>query len=213
MGASYHLRDRLALLPTPAGAFYAVSSAMAEPMRTFLISLLRQKEAQTPDEAGICALIGLEDPQAALQIVYRAQQLGWVEGTPEPRRLAGRTIETDVPPLLQALSGDGKALLVDETGLYLAQHGFAHETAEEVAAMAGDILGLTARHAGLVEHNLRLGTTAWGLVDASGISRIGIWPIFIGEARFALTVAGEPRFHLPAFTDLTWILMQRYGLS
>ena len=110
------------------------------------------------------------------------------------------------------LSSQSKVLLADTQGFYVCSQGFPHETAEELSALSADIASLQERHQRLVGNNLGLETSAWGLVEASGGSRIGFWPLFIGEQRFALIISGCPQFNQPALTSLVWALSKRYGV-
>jgi hypothetical protein len=49
------------------------------------------------------------------------------------------------------------------------------------------------------------------MVNASGYSEIGFWPLYFGDEYFILVVGGLPRFNQEAFTTLLWTLGVRYG--
>lgn len=51
----------------------------------------------------------------------------------------------------------------------------------------------------------------WAAVNAFGSSRVGIWPLRVGEKTFLLSLVGEPRLNQSAFITLVWLLMNRYG--
>ena len=119
-----------------------------------------------------------------------------------------------LPTLLSVLSGSNKALLADQQGFYLATYGFSHESAEELSALSADVASLYQRHSGLLKNNLGIDSSAWSIVDASGDSHMGCWPIFIGNQRFSLVLSGVPQMNQSAFTNLVWMLSKRYsGLS
>ncbi len=50
--------------------------------------------------------------------------------------------EERIPELLAELSNVGKALLSDDNGLYFANAGFHHETAEEVGVLSSEVAAL-----------------------------------------------------------------------
>lgn len=208
---SYSLTTEYYLLPTPAGAFYAASSDNSEPARNLLFELLSYSQSQQITPERLSSWLNITDQQAALELLYRMQSIGWVQGSTEPRQApTGMLVET-LPTLLPELSTSGKALLADQQGFYLATHGFSHETAEELSALSADLAALHERHRGLLQNNLGLSSSAWAVVDASGNGQLGFWPLYIGEQRFVLILAGMPRFNQPSFVDLIWSLNKRYS--
>ena len=152
-----------------------------------------------------------KDEGESLELLYHTQNLGWVEGVDQRQAAPTGALEDIVPNLLPALSGNGKALLADSQGFYVSSQGFTHEAAEELSALSADIASLHDRHQGLLGNNLRLGSSAWALIDAAGNSQVGFWPLFIGDQRFVLVVGGTPHFNQPALTTLVWTLSTRYG--
>jgi len=63
----------------------------------------------------------------------------------------------------------------------------------------------------LLQGHLHLNSEAWGVIDAGGHSRLGIWPLHIGKYDFTLVMTGIPHFNHPNFVQLVWILMTRYA--
>ena len=209
--AEYELLSGLHIAPSPAGAYYAASSPLDDPARATLIRLLGHIESPPFTVDALRELTGLNDEQAALEHIYRLQDLGLVQGLREPRHSPQGSLETALPGILAELAGRGKALLADEQGFYLATHGFHHETAEELAGLSADLGSLHTRHVGLLEGNLGLHTSAWALINAGGVSEIGFWPLFVGRYRFVLIISGTPNLHQAATLDLIWMLFRRYG--
>ncbi|MGD9708541.1 MAG: hypothetical protein AB7U65_01850 [Halothiobacillaceae bacterium] len=209
--AEYELLSGLHIAPSPAGAYYAASSPLDDPARATLIRLLGYTESPPFTVDALRELTGLNDEQAALEHIYRLQDLGLVQGLREPRHSPRGSLETALPGILAELAGRGKALLADEQGFYLATHGFHHETAEELAGLSADLGSLHTRHVGLLEGNLGLRTSAWALINAGGVSEIGFWPLFVGRYRFVLIISGTPNLHQAATLDLIWMLFRRYG--
>jgi len=207
----YRLRDRAFVLPTPAGAFYSVADQTEDPPRRLLQRLFRLDASPRLSLPALGEWTQLPDDDEALDLLYRLQTLGWVEGFETEQRAPQGTLEDVLPGLLQPLSAGGKALLADAQGFYVASTGFNHETAVELSAASADLASLYERHHGLLKRNLGLGTSAWSLVDAAGNSQIGFWPLYIADQRFVLVVGGLPRLNQPALTNLVWALAKRYA--
>lgn len=199
------------LLPTPAGAFKAVSSTDSNRLRSFLMALLKQQGQAEISETSLCEWSGFSDPQEALEFANRIHSLGWVQTLSAPYHLPNGTFEKTLPLLLPALSRENKILLADTQGFYLYSHGFPHEAAEEISALSADIANMHARRAGLINRNLGLSGSAWALTDAAGHSQLGFWPLFIGPERFVLALSGAPAFNCPQLVELIFVLYSRFA--
>lgn len=197
---------------TPYGAFYASADDRSDPFREALFGLLNCPSSPALTESAArawCASAGTE--QTALDTLYRLQSHAMAQGTDTPQSPPVGSVENVLPALLPHLSARGQALLADTNGFQLGSSGFKHESAEELAAMSADVLALSDRHAGLLRGNLGIDVNGWALVDASGASRIAMYPLHIAGQRFALIVGGRPQLHDPHFAQLVWCLTQRYG--
>lgn len=199
------------LSATPYGAYYAASSAAREPLRDLVFALMDADETPLLSEESACRWSGKGDPQSALELLHLAQQMAVIQGSPEPRSIPHGQLERAFPMLLPALSDQRQALLADNQGFYLSVTGFHHETAEELAAFSAEATSLHARYSGLLGNNLGISDGNLGVVDASGASQIGVWPLHVAGQRFALVIGGRPRLHQPQFADLIWLLRLRYG--
>ncbi|MGB3916056.1 MAG: hypothetical protein WBL07_01340 [Thiothrix litoralis] len=208
--SEYILTENLHLSITPAGTYYAVQDNAEEPGRLFLHRLLQ--EAVTPlftvDVA--CELSGYKKKRA-LEFVHWMQEAGLILGQENSETAPEETLERLLPKLLRTLSDEGKAILAESRGLYLGSAGFTHEAAEELAALSANLTAVYARHKELLHGNLGYRQRAWGLVDASGNSEVGFWPLYIGQNRFTLIIGGIPQFNQPDFKRLVWALEMRYG--
>lgn len=209
--SSYELAADCYVLPTPAGAFYAASGTSQDVARSLLFMLLSESFSQQIALDRLCTWTKEISQDDALDLLYRMQTLGWIQGEEEERQAPeGQLVET-LPMLLPELSSSNKALLADQQGFYLATHGFSHETAEELSALSADLAALHQRHRGLLENNIGLNSAAWAIVDGSANGQLGFWPLFIGNQRFVLVLAGMPRLNQPAFVNLIWLLNKRYS--
>lgn len=209
--ADYQLVEEFYLLPTAAGAFHAVSGPEDEPVRRLLLTLLREQTSVKVDSKSLADWFGNDNEQHALEQLHRAQTLSLIQGHREPQQAPALGVGQELQDLLPHLSSVGKAMLVDWNGLALSSCGINDETADMLSALSADLIAVQNRHAERLEKNLGLGTQGWAAVDAYGSSRIGAWPLFIGEQRFMLVLMGEPRLNQAEFITLVWVLINRYG--
>ncbi|NNM82359.1 MAG: roadblock/LC7 domain-containing protein [Burkholderiales bacterium] len=196
---------------TPAGAYYAVASAHLDSARKMLIRLLTEGTNRPPSEEQLMAWSELGSPDDAVQLLYRLQRLDFVRGTETPKRMPQGSLESILPNLLASLSSTGRSILADDSGFYLVTSGFYHEAAVEIAALAGDILTMSNRHALLLKNNLNINSNAWAIMDPAGQSELGFFPMYMGNQSFVLIIDGAPRLQGDEFVTLVQALSYRYG--
>lgn len=199
------------LLPSPAGAFKAISESGSSRLRDFLLALLEQQGNAEISEDNLRRWSGLSSVTEAHEFVWRVQSLGWIQAIREPYRLPSESFQETLPKLLPPLSREGKILLADTQGFYLYSKGFPHETAEELSALSADLASMHARRAGALNHNLGLSGSAWALTDAAGHAQLGFWPVFVGTERFVLVIAGAPAFNQPQLVEFAFVLHKRFS--
>lgn len=204
------LTSSLYIQATPAGAYYALSSLKEDHARKLLRNVLKNGFQGPLDQAKLEEWVGMEGEQV-LQLLYRLERLEFLFGTTHPVPPPKASLEQTLPGLLGRLSDGGRALLADDNGLYLAAAGFHHETAEEIAALAGDILSMSDRHALLLHNHLNISSRAWAISDANGRGELSFFPLHIGEASFVLILGGNPRLTDDGFVTLAQVLSNRYG--
>jgi hypothetical protein len=196
---------------TPAGAWQAVQRRDLEPPAALARTIL--SFAATPEltRAGLAAWVSADaDPMATL---WTAQRRGWIEGLDRPRQVDEAPLEDLLPNLLGVLASSGRVALADEQGFCLDAVGFERPMATELSAVSADVASLQERHAGNIVATRGDVVGAWALVDEVGNSRIGFWPLHIGEQRFVLVAEGLPYFHHPCLQSLVWVLSTRYGAA
>ncbi len=209
--ARYGLVGDLCVLPTAAGAYYAVSSAEDSRIRRLLLALLRHRTSPQIDTQTLCGWLETDDEQAALEVLHRAQTLAWVEASDKVRAIPGVGVGQGLSHLLPKLSSVGQGMIVDWNGLSLASAGIDDGTADTLAALAADLIGVQERHAERLDQHLGQSSHGWAAVDAYGSSRIGAWPLYIGDKRILLVLLGEPQLNQSSFLALVWILINNYG--
>ena len=209
--STYTLTEGLYLYPTPAGAYYAVSSNDTDKPRQFIRQLLRQPVTKALNLENLRQLTGIDDPKKCFELLHQCQKLSWVQGLNAERGYPAAPLESILPDLLGKMSESGKVLLADMQGFYLASHGFPHEVAEELSALSAELAIVHERRSGLLNNNLGLASNTWAIVDVFGNSQIGFWPLFIGKNRFIIVISGVPHFNQPEFVNLVWALSIRYA--
>ncbi|TCS73489.1 hypothetical protein EDC61_102267 [Sulfuritortus calidifontis] len=211
MSERLSLKEALYAQITAAGAYYAVASPTPDPSRKLLINIMKEGHKGTLNQGRLMAWTGTRSLEQALQLLYRLQQLDFVQGASAPSAPPQDNLETMLPALLGGLSQAGRALLADDNGFYLGSAGFLHEAAEEIAALAGDILSLSQRHARLLKNNLNIGSSAWAIADPSGNAELGFYPLHVGKQSFVLIIGGTPQLQGDGFVTLVQALSRRYA--
>lgn len=207
----FKLSEGLFLYPTPAGAYQAVSASGEDKPRRFLKRLLQQSQTPPLNVEQLLLLADSDDETKVLELLHHCQKLGWVQGVDSQIKAPQGALEDLLPDLLDKITENGKVLLADEQGFYLACSGFPHEAAEELSALSADLAILHNRRSGLLINNLGIASHAWAIVDAFGNSQIGFWPMFIGDHTFVIAIAGIPHFNQAEFVSLIWALSIRYA--
>ena len=210
--SKYQLNQDLYLYPAPAGAYYCVADPEDNPSRQLLQGIFKQSSTPQLSLDAIKEWGHESEDDKILELIYHAQNIGWIEGLEAPQDAPDETLEELLPRLLPNLSENRKALLADDQGFYIAASGFPHETAEELSGLSAEIASLHGRRQGVLQKNLGLKTSAWGIVDAAGNSQIGFWPMYIGGQRFELVIGGVPRLNQSELTKMVWALTTRYGI-
>jgi hypothetical protein len=201
----------LYLQPTPTGAYAAVSSPTPNPERRLLLALMSGPSSRRATAADFVAWTGERTEQDALAVVFRAQSNGWLEGFRQPHGPTAGTLEPVAERALAALSSTGHGLLADAQGFCIASQGFDLAASDFLAAVSADIASMHERHAAYMADASGTSTGAWALVDMAGNSRVGFWPMFVGDHRFVLALGGLPALNHPLLVDLVWSLTVRYG--
>lgn len=208
--SEFKLIDGLYLYPTPAGAYHAISATDVEKPRRFLRRLLQQPKTPALTVDQLLALTESDDENKALELLHHCQKVGWIQGVDTAIDAPSQALEDILPELLGKISENGKVLLADEQGFYLASNGFPHEVAEELSALSAELATIHQRRSGLLVNNMGIASYAWAIVDVFGNSEIGFWPVFVGNHRFVIAISGIPHFNQMEFVTLVWALTIRY---
>ncbi|MGZ8137127.1 MAG: hypothetical protein ACXW1W_10120 [Methylococcaceae bacterium] len=209
--SDYSLTQGLYLYPTPAGAYYAVSSLETDKPRQFLRKLLQQRQTPALTIENLQQLMGGDEEYKCLELLHHCQKLHWVQGLKSSLNYPDKALEDILPDLLSKVTENGKVLLAEKQGFYLATHGFPHEVAEELSALSAEIATVHERRSGLLVNNMGLSSQAWAIVDSFGNNQVGFWPLFIANNRFVIAISGIPHFNQPEFVSLVWALSIRYN--
>lgn len=202
------IESGLLLWPTPAGAYYAVHSSKKDDASRYILQLLAQDQTPVLDAKQLQLLD--EDEQLALNKLYHLQNMGHLQVIDAPVINYKQPLQEILPSLLEQLCDDGKAVLADEQGLSLSQIGFAHESAEELSALSASLHVMQERHRKLLQNNLSVYSSAWGVIDAAGNSQVGFWPLYLPAGKFTLILSGMPRFNSASFVSILACLAMRY---
>lgn len=207
----YSLNPNLYLLPTPAGAFSALTRVSENNFVYFLTELLRNGGSEQISIDRLTQWSGLDTPEQSLEFLFQAQKLGWVQAFDEPFNLSSGSFEQTLSELLPHLSAERKVLLADLQGFCLHSCGFAPEVTDELSALSGSLATLHQRHQRFLNGTLELHSNAWALMNAAGHSQLGFWPLHVDTNQFMLVMAGQPTFNKPHLVELAIYLHRRFA--
>jgi hypothetical protein len=208
--AQYNIDQDSYLLPTPAGAYYSVQSGDNDNIANYLRYLLSQPNTPKFSNDDLVAFLD-PDIGTSVTLLHRMQSVGYIQGLSRPFQLPGGSLEDKLPPLLGNIVDSGKALLSDEQGFCISVSGFAHEIAEELAALSSVFHTTNKRYQRLLSTNLNISSGAWGVIDPGGNSKIGFWPLYFPRDTFMLILSGIPQLNTMEFTILISYLAKRYN--
>ena len=181
------------------------------PERNLLLNLMSSPASRRATGADLTRWTAQQTEQEAYAVVFRAQERGWIEGFRQPQGPPPGSLEPIATRCLVSLSSTAHGLLSDAQGFCIASQGFDAESSDFLAAVSADIASMHERHSRYLADASGTSTGAWALVDMAGNSRVGFWPLFVGDHRFVLALGGLPALNHPALVELVWALTIRYG--
>lgn len=205
------MKTKQYLYPTPGGAYYLAQSNVDNWQKNVLKKLFSYS---TSPELNNDFLILLFDTQDQLEIsskIDACKELKLIQVIDKPLKAPEGDIEQNLNKLIQSFSKKEKVLLSDSQGFCISNCGFPSEMIEEISVLSADIAIMHKRRALNINKNLGLNSQAWSIVDASGNSCLGFWPLNIEDEVFVLAIEGTPFFNQTAIITLIWILYLRYG--
>ena len=199
------------LLPTPAGAYYLAQDNSKNWKKDLLRDLFLLEKTPELNNKTLTSLFNTSDTENLAYKVDECQKLALIQIVDEEISAPGGEFEENLNKLVYLFSKKQKALLSDSHGFCIANNGFPIEMSEEISVLSADIAIMHKRRALNINKKLGLSSQAWSIVDASGNSNLGFWPLNINEEVFVLTIEGVPFFNQPAMVKLIWILFLRFG--
>lgn len=195
---------------TPSGAYQATNNALPDIARKTLLNLMKYEKSPEFKLEDVSTISGISSHDVAKAIFYQLQSLHLIQAEDKEVCIPTGSLEVILPSLLKELSSTGKALLADDQGLHLAVSGFSIEIAEELSAVSGSVLALQSKHARFLTKNMNQKTTSWGIINPTGDSQLGFWPLSLGNAHFILVISDVPRLNRICFRNLIWMLCHKY---
>lgn len=203
--------DKKFLIPTPAGAYYLAQDNTESWQKTVLKKLFSNPQAMELNDELLQKLFISSDKDKLKVKLKTCEELQLIEVVTEQFTPPLENIEETLNGLIRHFSQKEKVLLTDSQGLCIANYGFPAEMLEEISVLSADIAIMHKRRALNINKKLGLNSQAWSIVDASGNSCLGFWPLNINDEVFVLALEGFPFFNHPALVTLVWILFLRYG--
>lgn len=195
------------LIPTPAGAWYALAPGAPDPRRSVLRHLLRNGARRAPSLEELCEWTQCPDSREARMLLFRMQRDGWLSGDVEPLPERRDAVGDRLAMLLEALSDRKQALLADDAGLCVAATGMEEAMAERLASLAPVMQELCRPFAIDGTQEGQASYVSGGSASSPG------WTLNVldlGRLRLFLTVCGPSQRECEAVVELGALLLRRY---
>lgn len=199
------------LTPTPGGAYYLVQNDSKNRQKQALAKLFSMKKTPPLTKTALMLLFGEEDVELLKQEVINCRKMKLLQLVDEERSVPDGNLQSILSNLIGRFSLQNKALLSDSQGFCLYNGGFSEQMSEEISVLSAEIAAMHERRAKDIDDKLKLNSQAWSVVDASGNSKLGFWPLHINREVFVLVIEGVPFFNQQAMVDLIWTLYSNYG--
>lgn len=195
------------LVPTPAGASYAVAANKQDAKRNVLVGLLRGAASRPVPLNKLVEWTGITDRKAVRGLLFKMQRDGWLTGDVEPFSLPSTPLDVSLSPILAEISSEGMGVLSDAAGLCVAYVGCPRELAEKLAALSAAIYPFHRRYRNDIGGDENMTSFTWSLQGEGGFDLV-IRPLYLSDHIFHLTVANVPIFDGAAFVRLVALLSQ-----
>ena len=199
------------ILPTPAGAYYFAQEKSNCWQKKVLGKLFSQAETPLLCDQTLIELFDCNNSNDYNKLVEECIELKLIQIIDKKINAPDGDLVANINKIISVFSNKGKVLLSDSQGFCITNIGFPTDMIEEISVLSADIAIMHKRRALEINKNLGLTSQAWSIVDASGNSCLGFWPINIEEEVFVLAIEGTPFFNHPSIITLIWMLYLRYG--
>jgi hypothetical protein len=199
------------IMPTPGGAYYLAQDGSVNWKKEVLRNLFSLHKSPELNSDSLVSLFNTSNKENLYYKLEECEKLKIIQVIEHESIAPTGNFEKILNSLLGNFSNKNNVLLSDSQGFCISNHGFPNEMIEEISVLSADIAIMHKRRAVNINKKLGLHSQAWSIVDASGNSSLGFWPLNIGKEVFVLTIEGVPFFNQTAFTSLVWILNLRFG--
>ncbi len=201
------------ILPTPAGAYFLAQDNAENWQKDVLKKLFSNDKSLEVNSPNLQHVFNTSNSENLSYKIEQCKKQHLVQVVDTEITAPSGDFENLLNTIISKFSNKEKALLCDSQGLCIANNGFPIEMQEEISVLSADIAIMHKRRAQNINDKLGLNSQAWSIVDASGNSCLGFWPLNINNEVFVLVIEGVPFFNQPEMVNLIWVLYLRYGDS
>lgn len=192
---------------------YATRATALNPVRKFLLALMGHSTSPSISTDQIVQWSGIKNPLLATRMQCQILSFGLIESVSTPYHLKGSLSDQVLSEQLAHVCDNQKALLADRQGFCLAYAGFAPHEIDSLAGLCAEIAAIRLRHSSNATEAPIYELGAWQCDRLGPANDCRLQPIFIGQHQHTLLMSGEPRLNSRALADMTWMLIQRYGVT
>lgn len=199
------------LLPTPGGIYYLVQDQSESWQKNVLKKLLSYSKSPVLNSDTLKNIFDTNNDTELKNKLDECERMKLIQVIKTELHAPNENFEDGLKNIIHVFSNKEKVLLSDSQGFCISNHGFPVEISEEISVLSADIAIMHKRRAIDINEILGFNSQAWSIVDASGNSKLGFWPLNIEDEVFVLAIEGVPFFNRPELITLVWMLYLRYG--
>lgn len=193
---------------TNKGAHFSAASSQKNPERNALQQLL--KNSATPKLKEFLATLKANSAIPAFQQVISLYKNDYISANDNATELKEASLEKSLEKLLAKISDTQHCLLCDQEGFLIAYTGFSINQAEQAAVLAIEISGLQKKRQKNINEFSGSHASFITISDDEGKTQIRFLPLHLNQHIFILAIQGQALIQQESFTQLIWLLSQRY---
>lgn len=193
---------------TNSGAHYAASLSQDSPEKSALQVLL--KSSITPKLPEYLTTLKSVSETSSFQQVINLFSKGYISAKDYSTELKEQSLDISLPKVLAQISSTQECTLCDQEGFLISYSGFNESQAEQASALAIEICGLQKKRQHSLNHFSASQSSFISIADKNGNTTMQFLPLNFKQNTFFLAIQGKALTQLENFTQLIWLLGQRY---
>lgn len=193
---------------TNTGAHFVTLSSDNDSDRSALQVLLKHSHTLSLHEYLVALKADLSG--SAFQYIISLSSKGYITAKNHPTGLEEKPLEFSLPKLLKQLSDIQHCSISDQGGFLISYSGFNLNQAEQAAVLATEIAELQKKRQRCIEEFSGTDISFISMISENEKLETRFLPIYFNKQVFVLSIQGQPILTENTFSQLVWLLSQRY---